>query len=444
MGLAFQGGKPAFMAAGLAGALGTVEVRPLDLVSAYGTIANGGVHEPARMILEIQDRTGKVVWRAPDAGKRAMSAAAAYQVTDILKGNTNPSVNPIWAAKLAIRNGPGGTRRPAAVKTGTATDARDLSTYGYLAPPANPKGPALAVGVWLGNSDHSMPRSSNPAISLTAAAPLWRSVVRQLTNGQPVTDFRQPAGLVRSRIDAWSGGAPGPWTRQTRTELFRVGTQLAPAAPSIARASCAAHRAVPGSWIRSRPARSRSWDSDDASWLARARAGVGVGGPGVADRVLLGPVGWGGPLSSVLRAVAEAGPRQRQRARAAARPRAPGGRTAAREPAGGTQPRPPARRAGPSSQSRPLSGQALATMAHRCGVDVVPGICHAAGRRRFLASGCPQDQLESITPSGTLVTVRSRFLSGGRSPPPPAVRLCPSRLARRSPGMLAPRTVMPM
>ena len=130
MGLAFQGGKPAFMAAGLAGALGTVEVRPLDLVSAYGTIANGGVHEPARMILEIQDRTGKVVWRAPDAGKRAMSAAAAYQVTDILKGNTNPSVNPIWAAKLAIRNGPGGTRRPAAVKTGTATDARDLRRTG--------------------------------------------------------------------------------------------------------------------------------------------------------------------------------------------------------------------------------------------------------------------------------------------------------------------------
>ena len=59
-------------------------------MSAYGTIANGGVHEPARMILEIQDRTGKVVWQAPDAGKRAMSAAAAYQVTDILQGQHEP------------------------------------------------------------------------------------------------------------------------------------------------------------------------------------------------------------------------------------------------------------------------------------------------------------------------------------------------------------------
>ena len=298
MGLAFQGGKPAFMAAGLAGALGTVEVRPLDLVSAYGTIANGGVHEPARMILEIQDRTGKVVWKAPDAGKRAMSAAAAYQVTDILKGNTNPSVNPIWAAKLAIRNGPGGTRRPAAVKTGTATDARDLSTYGYLAPPSNPKGPALAIGVWLGNSDHSMPRSSNPAISLTAAAPLWRSVVRQLTNGQPVTDFRQPAGLVRSRIDAWSGGAPGPWTRQTRTELFRVGTQ--PGARNAIDRPGLLYSPSCGTWVVD-PVKAelgpRSWDSDDANWLARARAGVGVGGAlGSRTAFFWGRSGWGGPL----------------------------------------------------------------------------------------------------------------------------------------------------
>ena len=299
MGLAFQGGKPAFMAAGLAGALGTVEVRPLDLVSAYGTIANGGVHEPPRMILEIQDRTGKVVWRAPDAGKRAMSAAAAYQVTDILKGNTNPSVNPIWAAKLAIRNGPGGTRRPAAVKTGTATDARDLSTYGYLAPPANPKGPALAIGVWLGNSDHSMPRSSNPAISLTAAAPLWRSVVRQLTNGQPVTDFRQPAGLVRCadrRVVRRRARAVDP--PDAHASCSASARSRAPATPSIAPASCTARRAARGSCD---PVKAelgpRSWDGDDANWLARARAGVGVGGSlGSRTAFFWGRSGWGGPL----------------------------------------------------------------------------------------------------------------------------------------------------
>ena len=152
--------------------------------------------------------------------------------------------------------------------------------------------------MWLGNSDHSMPRSSNPAISLTAAAPLWRSVVRQLTNGQPVTDFRQPAGLVRSRIDAWSGGAPGPWTRQTRTELFRVGTQ--PGARNAIDRPGLLYSPSCGTWVVD-PVKAelgpRSWDSDDANWLARARAGVGVGGAlGSRTAFFWGRSGWGGPL----------------------------------------------------------------------------------------------------------------------------------------------------
>ena len=65
-------GRPeAFLQSGLAGALGTVEVRPLDLTSAYGTIANGGVHVPPRMILDVRAADGRIVWKAPEpAGSR--------------------------------------------------------------------------------------------------------------------------------------------------------------------------------------------------------------------------------------------------------------------------------------------------------------------------------------------------------------------------------------
>ncbi len=65
MGIRFTGGRKAYLQAGLAGALGTVEVRPIDLTSAYGSIANGGVHVPPRMILEIRGPDGTVVWHAP-------------------------------------------------------------------------------------------------------------------------------------------------------------------------------------------------------------------------------------------------------------------------------------------------------------------------------------------------------------------------------------------
>ena len=184
------------------------------------------------MILEVRDPTGKVIYEAPQPkATQAVSPQAAFLVSDILQGNTLPKQNPIWSAALEIRNGPHGEHRPIAVKTGTANDARDLATYGYLAPPKNPKAPALAVGLWMGNSDHSNPRSKKPAISLTAAAPLWRAFVRELTAKQPIATFSRPKGVVHATIDAWTGGRPGPWSRETTTEWFIAGTQ--PGAPDV-------------------------------------------------------------------------------------------------------------------------------------------------------------------------------------------------------------------
>ena len=300
LGLSFAGGSKAFIQAGLAAAIGTVEVKPLDLTSAFGTLANGGVHVPPRMILEVRDRHGDVVWRAgTPARSRAISAQSAYLVTDILAGNTDPHENRIWADKLELRNGPGGRRRPAAVKTGTANDARDLATYGYLAPPKDPSDPAWVVGIWMGNSDHSMPRTRRPATSLTAAAPLWQSVVRQLTRKNPVASFHAPKGIVSKKIDAWSGGAPGPWTRDTTTELFRSGTQ--PGAKGAVDEPGLLYSRACGTWVVD-PVKAelgpRSWDGAVRSWLSRARRGPGVRGPlGSRTAYFWGQRSWGGRLA---------------------------------------------------------------------------------------------------------------------------------------------------
>ncbi len=298
-GIRFAGGTRLFRQAGLAAAIGTVEVTPLDLTSAYGAIANGGAHVPPRLILEIRDASGKVVYRA---GKpkvtQAVSPQAAFLVSDILQGNTDPKQNPIWSKVLEIHNGPGGRHRPVAAKTGTANDARDLATYGFLAPPRDPKAPALAIGLWMGNSDHSNPRSRKPAISLTAAAPLWHAFVRDLTAKQPIARFSAPKGVVQARIDAWTGGAPGPWTRDTVREWFINGTQ--PGAKNAVDQPGLLYTRSCGGW-RVDPVKAelgpRSWDAADAAWLARARGGPGVGGrTGTRTAYFWGRTGWGGPL----------------------------------------------------------------------------------------------------------------------------------------------------
>jgi membrane peptidoglycan carboxypeptidase len=277
LGLRFTGGREAYMQSGLAGALGTVEVRPLDLTSAYGALANGGVRVPPRMILAIEGPDGKIVWHAPEPeGTAAVSPQAAFLVTDILAGNTDKKQNPIWAEKLALYNGKGGSRRPAAVKTGTSNDARDLATYGYLAPPKDDR-PALAVGVWMGNSDHSNPRSKEPAISLTAAAPLWHAFVRDYSKSWPVTNFTRPkSGLVKATIDAWTGGKPGPWTRAKTTAWFIAGTQ--PGAKKAIDPDGLMYTRACGSWrvdlVKAELGPS-SWDADVADWMRRARSGPG-------------------------------------------------------------------------------------------------------------------------------------------------------------------------
>src|SRR6185503_14805383 len=197
-GMVFQG-KPDV---GVAVALGVQEVRPVDLVSAYGALADGGKAVPHTTILTIQDRNGKDVVPPyqPPAGKQVVSPQAAYIVTDILAGNTNPKVNPFWG-KFSV-TGPGG-RRPATLKTGTNNDAKDLNAYGYIAPPTDAGRTAgayaLAVGVWDGNSDNSLVSTArSPLFSIDVSTYVWQGFLNEATAKWPETNFKRPDGLVRT------------------------------------------------------------------------------------------------------------------------------------------------------------------------------------------------------------------------------------------------------
>ncbi len=160
--------------------IGTLEVHPIDLLGAYGTVANGGVRMPRQFITSITDDEGKVIYpvtTAPQKGTRVVSKQAAYIITDILAGNTVMKTNPFWG-KWAIYDG--GTRRPAAYKTGTTNDNVDVAAYGYLAPPKDPEQPALAVGIWMGNSDN---KPNDGKLSLDTSAPLWSAILGDISRG---------------------------------------------------------------------------------------------------------------------------------------------------------------------------------------------------------------------------------------------------------------------
>ncbi len=293
--------------------IGTIETHPIDMIGAYGAIADGGKLMPRTMILKITDSDGNVVYPVPGSkppkGTKAVSAQTAYIITNILAGNTTPKVNPFWGEWAIYDHG---VRRPAAYKTGTTSDNRDVHAYGFLAPPADPKAPALVVGVWMGNSDNS---PNTDTLSLKSSAPLWSRILGAVSAGTPMANFRQPNGLVTATIDANTGFKPGPWTTHTTTELFLPGTQptstddfhrtvqIDAASGLLWQAGCVGPETTVGALDLSQvEAAYPNWQRYDNTWAKRAARGPGTGGGLKGTRVMyfyqpgFSPFGkgWGG------------------------------------------------------------------------------------------------------------------------------------------------------
>jgi hypothetical protein len=242
------------------------------------------------VISSIVDSNGRTVWPLtdlPQKGTRVVSADASAIITDILAGNTDTTVNPYWG-KWAIYDGK--TRRPAAYKTGTTSDNRDVAAYGYLAPPADDSTPALAVGVWMGNSDNS---PNDGKLSLDTSAPLWSAILTEISKGQPMADFQRPADLETATVDTFTGLQPGPFTNKTIDEIFMPGTvptqketirvtrRIDEASGLLWQDGCAGPQVTRGFFDLSEvDANFPAWQQADAAWGARAARGAGVrGGP---------------------------------------------------------------------------------------------------------------------------------------------------------------------
>jgi len=153
-------------------ALGSNEVNLLELTSAYGTFANKGMHIKPHGITRVLSRNGEVVWSADFKGKRALDADSSAITTWMLRN--------VVRAGTATRAQIG---RPAAGKTGTTDEARDLWFVGFV--------PQLVTGVWLGN-DNNKPTNGDS----TTAAYTWRQFMKQATDGMPVEKFPERPKLT--------------------------------------------------------------------------------------------------------------------------------------------------------------------------------------------------------------------------------------------------------
>jgi membrane peptidoglycan carboxypeptidase len=159
---------------GLSLVLGGAEIKLLDHVSAFGTLATGGIRHPKTTILRIENASGSVLEEfKADAGERVVEEKYVAMLDSILSNNDNRAWIFGESSPLRFDN------RPVVAKTGTTNDFRDGWTMGYT--------PSLAVGVWAGNNDHSAMVTGADGVNV--AAPIWRAFMDKALSNYAVEEF---------------------------------------------------------------------------------------------------------------------------------------------------------------------------------------------------------------------------------------------------------------
>ncbi len=193
-------------------ALGTSEVYLLDVVGAYATFANQGVHNKPFGITKIEDRYGNVIQEYSPIREEVLRAETAYVMTHMLQ--------------TVVDRGTGGSARwryqfyrPAGGKTGTTQNWTDAWFVGFT--------PQMAAGAWIGVDD--------PRVSLgkgqdggRAALPVWGRFMKAAYDSLNLAqaEFLKPSGVIQVEICSVTKDKPTTLC-PVETEVFIKGTEPA-------------------------------------------------------------------------------------------------------------------------------------------------------------------------------------------------------------------------
>ena len=200
-------------------AIGTGELKPLELLGAYSVFANGGWKKEINPILRIEDKKGNVIEQfQTDPGKYVFSDAASYLISVILS-DAKSRPGDFWNNVLTLKD------RAVAAKTGTSNKdvsvgkikkilPRDLWTAGYT--------PQITTVVWAGNVDGS--ETKGTCDGLNCAAPIWHDYMEFAHKGLPKEEFKRPDSIYTATISSISGKLAGDGTPDAMrvTSMFAV------------------------------------------------------------------------------------------------------------------------------------------------------------------------------------------------------------------------------
>jgi penicillin-binding protein 1A len=157
-------------------ALGTSEVTPLEMATAYAPFANGGIGVQAHIITRVRTADGKQLYARKGSSNgrviepQFVAMMNAMMEETLLTGTARKAELPGWQA---------------AGKTGTSQDFRDAWFVGYTS--------RLVTAVWLGNDDNSPTKKASGG---NLPVEIWSRFMKAAHQGVPTAAL--PSGIWRS------------------------------------------------------------------------------------------------------------------------------------------------------------------------------------------------------------------------------------------------------
>ncbi|MCQ2910944.1 MAG: transglycosylase domain-containing protein [Clostridia bacterium] len=202
-GFVFSDKSPSVALGGL-----TDGVTIMELTSAYGAIANGGVLNTPILYTKVTNSNGDIILEKTTSTSDVIDPGTAYIATtmmhDVIAGGTGGSANV--------------SGQYVAGKTGTTTDSKDLTFVGYT--------PYYVAGIWVG---HDQPKVIRGDQSIHTKA--WARVMTKVHANLPYKDFVRPSNVTSAWVCAESGKLAteglcdcDPRGSRAYTEYFLTGT----------------------------------------------------------------------------------------------------------------------------------------------------------------------------------------------------------------------------
>ena len=169
---------------GLALALGSGEVKMIDLASAYSIFANMGNKTDIEPVIKIDNYLGEEMYRKKIETRQIIDPKLTFLINDVLSDNQARA--PIFGlnSKLKIDG------KTVAVKTGTTNSLKDNWCIGWT--------PSVLVAVWVGNNNGSP--MNWVASGVSGATPIWNRIMKEIIAGRENEKWEVPMGVYKANV----------------------------------------------------------------------------------------------------------------------------------------------------------------------------------------------------------------------------------------------------